>query len=87
MSKNADFDAYFELLKSSKKVGSKKVRGLRTFVQSILKGEKVINFYTFLLITFFKNFFTIFTMDLKSASKCEKNIFWVILVLFTNSKA
>jgi hypothetical protein len=53
-----DFE-FFEKIKSlveksSKIVYTKKVRGLRTFV---LNGEKVHNFYIFMLITFSRNFF------------------------------
>ncbi len=47
-------------LKSIKKVYMKKVKGLRTF-DTVLKDEKVHNWYTFMLITFLHQFgYTIF---------------------------
>ncbi len=63
VSENKDFDAEFE----SVEIVVKQVYRKKTFVHST-DGKKYIIFYTFMIITFYGNFFTTFSSDSKSAS-------------------
>ncbi len=86
ISKNAEFDANPNRWKSIQKVYTKRKFECRELMYSVLKDEKVHNFYTFMIITFMYEFFTLFSIMcfLIHISKCfEKNICGVILALFT----
>jgi len=87
ISKNAEFDANSKRWKSITKVYTKRKFECWELMYSVLKDEKVHNFYTFMIITFMYEFFTLFSIMrfLIPISKCfEKNICGVILALFTN---
>ncbi len=66
--KNAEFDADFEAIgKVATKFILRKFEGWE-LLYTVLKGEKVHNFYIFKLITFFYELFYTFFNGLKSAS-------------------
>ncbi len=70
VSKNAEFYADFESVKNVAKkcTQRKKLQGWE-LLYTVLKVEKVHNMYILMLITFFcRNFLTLFSTDLKSAS-------------------